>query len=1032
MASKVRFGAFELDPERRVLRKDGLRIRVPGQSLEILAALVATPGEPLGRERIQQLLWPHGTIVGFDQSINAAVKRLREALGDAARNPRFVERVPGRGYRFIAPVEALEAATPEAPSKGPGTTVLHYRLVEEVGRGAMGEVWKATDTHLDRVVALKFVAEPAGGAAPSLDALRAEARHAAALNHPNICTIHGFEEQGGLRFLVMEYVAGGPLSRALGGGPLSASRVVAIGTRAASALAAAHEAGIVHRDLKPANFLLTTDGGVKLTDFGIAKAVRGETRTARGRPSPTGTLEYLSPEQARGDAVDARSDLFSLGVVLYELATGRLPFTGETPAAVLEAVLHRAPSPPRDLNPRLPRSLERVILRALEKDPGRRWPSASELLDALRQVERAEEARTRRRTRVRRGLLVAAAVGLAVAGWRAWTRPAPAPRDLVVVAGFENATGEAVFNGALREAVLSRLGESRTIEVASAERVRAALVRSGRAPDAPLDRIVAREVCQRLGGKAVVAGSIRSVGTRYFVGLDATGCADGESLGSGYGEAAGQEQVLEILGTAVSRVRGRLGESLGSLRAVAAPAEATTPSLEALRAYSLALEAKTRGDDALPLLRRALDLDPDFPLAWLTVAQVHFNRGQEGKAEESISRAYGLRARASERERLMIETVYHQLATGDYEKVIAAGTLAAQLYPADAAARRAAFVGYCMAGDLGPAREIALREMSLAPDDGVTYFNLAILHLAEGRAEEAGAVLDAAGARGVSSDLFPFARRLACVLDGDPAEIERVFAPAAGRLLDARTAALQAQTAGYLGQLSRALELAQAAEAHEETREVAAVIHSALAVMEALFGRAPSARGRARAALRLASGRRVVASAALALALAGEPGAAETALADLLNRYPDDKLVERSWAPAIRGAIALARGDARAAVTATADSDEGAPAWVGYVRGASELESGRAAEAAAHFRAVAASRSSLFASAVFYGAAAAYPAARVGAARALVRTGRAQAGREEYEAFLALWSRADPDVPLLLEARREHAALVRAAEKPAR
>jgi tetratricopeptide (TPR) repeat protein len=809
--------------------------------------------------------------------------------------------------------------------------------------------------------------------------------------------------------------------------------VLAIGTQATSALEAAHGAGIVHRDLKPANFLLTTDGRVKLTDFGIARAVRGETPTVRGRPAPTGTLEYLSPEQARADAVDTRSDIFSLGVVLYELATGRLPFTGQTPAAVLEAVQHRAPSPPRDLNPRLPRGLERVILRALEKDPGRRWPGASEMLDALRQVDRDEEARTRRRTRARHGLLVGAAILLAVAGWRAWKRPAaPARRDLVVVADLENATGEAVFDGTLREAVLSRLGESRTIEVASAERVRAALLRSGRAPDALLAPAVAREVCQRLGGKAVVTGSIRSVGARYFLGLDATGCAEGESLGGGYGEAAGKEDVLDMLGTAVSQVQGRLGESLGSLRAVVAPAEATTPSLEALRAYSLALAAKAQGDDALPLLHRALGLDPDFPLAWLTVAQVHFNRGQEGQAEQAISRAYGLRARASERERLMIETVYHQLATGDSEKAIAAGTLAAQLYPADAAARRAAFLPYCMAGELGPAREIALREMSLAPDDGTTYFNLAILHLAEGRAAEAGAVLDAAGARGVSSDLFPFARRLASVLDGGPAEMERAFAPAAGRLFDARTAALQSQTAGYLGQLSRALELAQSAEAREETREVAAVVHSTLAVMEALFGRAPAARDRARNALRLASGRRVVANAALALALAGEPEAAETALAELLRRYPDDKLVQRSWTPAVRGAIALARGDARAALAATADSDGGAPAWVEYVRATSELQLGRAAEAGSRFRAVAASRTSLFASAAFYGAAAAYPAARVGAARALVRAGQSQAGREEYEAFLALWSRADPDVPLLLEAKREHAALVRAAEKPAR
>jgi DNA-binding winged helix-turn-helix (wHTH) protein/tetratricopeptide (TPR) repeat protein len=1034
MAPKVRFGAFELDPHRRVLRKDGLRIRVPGQSLEILAALVATPGEPLGRERIQQLLWPHGTVVGFDQSINAAVKRLREALGDTARNPRFVERVPGRGYRFIAPVEVLEPATPDPGLNVAGAAVLHYSLIEEAGRGAMGEVWKAKDTRLDRVVALKFVPAPAAGAARSLDALRAEARHAAALNHPNICTIHGLEEQGGRRFLVMEYVAGGPLSRALAGGPLPASRVVAIGVQAASALAAAHAAGIVHRDLKPANFLLTPDGCLKLTDFGIAKAIRDVARATGGRPSPTGTLEYLSPEQAAGDPLDPRSDLFSLGVVLYELATGQLPFSGETPAAVLDAVLHRAPAAPRTLNPRLPRGLEQVILRALEKDPELRWPSASAMLEALQEVERAQEAGRSRRRWVRGGLTVAAAAALAAAGWRAWTRrgEVATARDLVVVAEFDNATGETVFDGALRQAVLSQLGESRRIEVASAERVRAALARSGRPPDEPLSRGVVRDVCQRLGGKAVVAGSIRSVGSRYFVGLEATGCTDGESLGSAYGEAAAKEHVLERLAAAVTQLRGRLGESLAAIREVSAPAEATTRSLEALRAYSLALTAKTRGDDALPLLRRALELDPDFPLAWLSLAQAHFNRGQESKAEQAISRAYELRGRTSERERLMIEAVYHQLASGDYERAIAAGTLAAQLYPADPGARRAAFVPYCMAGELGPAREIARRELALAPEEGVTYFNLAILHLADGRTAEAGAVLDQAATRGVASDWFPFARQLATVLGGDPEAVERTTEPAAGRPLDARTAALQAQTAGYLGQLSRAAEVAQVAEAHEETREVAATVHATVAVAEALFGRQREARTRARRALRLASGRRTETNAAFALALAGEPEMAEAALADLLRRYPQDNGLERSWAPAVRGAIALVRGDARAAMAATMGPGERAAPWVVYVRARADMELGRPSEAAAEFRALLAARSALFANAAFYGAAAAYPTARVGLARALVRAGQAQAAREQYEAFLALWSRADPDVPLLLEARREHAALVRAAEEPAR
>jgi tetratricopeptide (TPR) repeat protein len=852
-------------------------------------------------------------------------------------------------------------------------------------------------------------------------------------------------------FIVMELLQGHSLKDRLDRGPLDALEVLDIGIQIADALEAAHAQGIVHRDVKPANIFLTLRGQAKILDFGLAKlapehqlVAAGEIEGGRGprhRPSEAitemnvipGTTVYMSPEQARNEPLDARTDLFSLGVVLYELATGRLPFSGETPTAVLEAVLHQAPAAPRTLNPRLPRRLEQVILRALEKDPERRWPSASGMLEALREVERAQEAGNRRRAWVRGGLIAAAAVALAALGWRAWTPPGEVAtgRDLVVVAELDNATGETVFDGALRQAVLSQLGESRRIEVASAERVRAALVRSGRPPDEPLSRDVARDVCQRLGGKAVVAGSIRSVERQYFVGLEATACADGESLGSAYGEAATREHVLERLAAAVTQLRGWLGESLASLREVSAPAEVTTPSLEALRAYSLALAAKTRGDDALPLLQRALELDPDFPLAWLSLAQVHFNRGQESRAEQAIARAYELRKRTSERERLMIETVYHQLASGDYEQAIAAGTLAAQLYPADPAARRAAFVSYCMAGELGPAGEIARRELALAPEDGTTYFNLAILHLADGRTAEAVAVLDQAATRGVASEWFPFARQLATVLEGDPEAVERTTEPAAGRPLDARVAALQAQTAGYLGRLSRAAEVAQMAEAHEETREVAAVVHATVAVMEALFGRGPEARTRARRALRLASGRRSEANAAFALALAGEPDVAEAALADLVRRYPLDKTLERSWTPAIRGAIALARGDARAAMAATVGPGERAVPWVRYVRARADLELGRPTAAAAEFRALLAARSALFANAAFYGAAAAYPAARIGLARALVRAGRVQAGRQEYEAFLALWSRADPDVPMLLQAREEHAALVHATQRSA-
>jgi serine/threonine protein kinase len=331
MRNGVRFGTYEFDPERRELRKHGLHVKVPAQSLEILAALLERPGETVTRERVRRLLWPHGTVVGFEQSINTAVKRLREALSDPADNPRFIERVPRTGYRFIAPTQPL----PGLPEDGlnPGKLIQHYRLLERVGAGCRGEVWKAEDTKLGRTVALKFLSLRLEADEDALEAFRQEARHVAASCHPNICTIYSLEEHRGLRFIAMEYIDGNPLTTLLNGTPLPAHHVLAIGVQATLALAAAHSKGVIHRDVKPANLMLTADLRVKLADFGIAIAVRSQRLPpcAGGGQTPAGTLGYLSPEQARGEPVDARSDLFSLGSVLYEMATGIRPSVERRP-----------------------------------------------------------------------------------------------------------------------------------------------------------------------------------------------------------------------------------------------------------------------------------------------------------------------------------------------------------------------------------------------------------------------------------------------------------------------------------------------------------------------------------------------------------------------------------------------------------------------------------------------------------------------------------------------------------------------------
>jgi DNA-binding winged helix-turn-helix (wHTH) protein/Flp pilus assembly protein TadD len=1025
MSGSVRFGAFEFDPNRRELRKHGLKIRVPGQSLEILGALIEHPGEFVTRERIRTLLWPHGTVVEFEQSISAAVKRLREAISDPAANPRFIERVPRRGYRFIAPVRPLALEPKSAADIRTGTALLHYRLVEKAGQGSMGEVWKAEDTILGRTVALKFIPERLAEDADALEAFRAEARHAAALNDANICTLYGLEDWDGRWFLVMEYIAGYPLNTALAGDPLPVERILDIGLQAAGALAAAHKAGIIHCDLKPANFMLSADGRLKLTDFGIAKVVQGGPAASNhnGRHSPTGTLEYMSPEQARGDPVDPRSDLFSLGVVLYEMATGRPPFRGDTPAAILDAVLLQTPARPRALNRRLPRELDRVIVKALEKEPEARWQSATDMADAFRRIG---SARAKRRSRLRLAVGAAAAVAAAVlAGWL-WMSSGPvlAERDAVVIADFENTTGDNVFDGALRQALLSQIGQSPRFSIASEERVRRALALSGRAPAERFTRGVARDICQRLGGKAVLAGSVGRLGTRYLVGLSAVGCDEGDTLVTAYAEADSREQVLAALSSAVSRMRGRLGESLASIRKLSVPAEAATSSLEALKAYSLALAEKARGNDVRPLLQHSIQLDPDFASAWFTLAQVYFNRGEEAKAEEAMSRAYELRGRTSERERLLIEASYHVLVSGDLQKSIATGTLAAELYPRDGIARRAPFLAHCKAGELDKALQIAHREMELAPDDGVTYFNLAVLLLTSEKTAEARAVLDQARARGVSSELYPFARYVAAALDGDFGAMEREAESARGEPADVRLLALQVQTAAYRGQLVRAAEVARIVEQAAESNEVKAAVQATVALTEALFGRQQDGRNRAKAAVRLAFGRRAGVNAALALALADEPAAAEAVLRDLLRRYPHDTLLQTIWRPTIQGAVALSRGDPRWAVAEIQPSrgDAHQP-WPQDIRGLACLKLGLAAEAAAEFRAVLGQKGPMFTGATWYGAAAAYPAAQVGLARALARDGQVEASRRVYGEFLAGWGRADPDVPLLVEAGREFAAL---------
>jgi serine/threonine protein kinase/Tol biopolymer transport system component/DNA-binding winged helix-turn-helix (wHTH) protein len=410
----MRFGDFELDVRAGELRKHGIRIRLQDQSFQILLMLLDRPGEVLLREEIRLKLWPNNTIVEFDHSINAAVKRLRNALGEAAEVPVYIETLARRGYRFIGTVETLPAASSpgaptildlasdEVPRLDPndlsGVTVSHFRILQKLGSGGMGVVYRAEDLKLGREVALKFLPLPAEEASPQMHTrFQREARAASALNHPNICTVYEVEEWLGQAVIVMELLEGQPLNERIAGRPMPIHEVVETGIQIAGALDAAHRKGIIHRDIKPANIFLTRQGPAKVLDFGLAKfepgLVAGEgTATQVTQPGTAmGTLHYMAPEQLLGNEADERSDLFSLGLVLYEMATGLRAFGGEVSAAVQDAILNRCPTPAVRLNPEVPAGLEDILSKLLEKDRLFRCQSAAEVVADLKRLRRELE-----------------------------------------------------------------------------------------------------------------------------------------------------------------------------------------------------------------------------------------------------------------------------------------------------------------------------------------------------------------------------------------------------------------------------------------------------------------------------------------------------------------------------------------------------------------------------------------------------------------------------------------------------------------